>query len=129
MRADPHYSAASRVIALSAALLVSTASAWAQSTVSRTPAPPSSEFFIISSVNPAKLQVLVKQPTEVTQMIRVDARTRYVDKSDKAIALSDLRAGDTVYIILQPGSDLALEIHKGLMTVAELQRRYLHSKP
>lgn len=128
MKANPLV-AASTVIAVGAALIVSAASAWAQTSVSRTPAPLSSEFLIISSVNPAKQQVLVKQPTEVTHMLRVDARTRYVDRSDKAIALGDLRAGDTVYVTLQPGSDLALEIHKGPMTVAELQRRYLHAKP
>ena len=129
MRADPRYSVASRAIALGVALLVPTAPAWGQTSVTRTPAPSSGEFFIISSVNPAKQQVLVKQPTEVTLLVHVDARTRYLDRSDKAIALADLRAGDTVYVTLQPGSDLALEIRKGPMTVAELQRRYLHSKP
>jgi hypothetical protein len=127
MRTTPHDSPASRVIALVAALLVSTAPGWAQTSASRAPAPSTGDFFIVSSVNPAKQQILVKQPTEVTQMIRVDARTRYVDRSDQAIELADLRAGDTVYVTLQPGSDLALEIRKGPMTVAELQRRYLVS--
>ncbi|HEV3058095.1 MAG TPA: hypothetical protein VGY48_07590 [Vicinamibacterales bacterium] len=89
---------------------------------------PSAEFFIISSINPAKQQVLVKRPTEVTQVMRVDEHTKYIDRTGKAIALADLRAGDTVYIMLKPKTDSVVEIRKGPMTVAELQRRYLQSK-
>jgi hypothetical protein len=89
---------------------------------------PSGEFFIISSINPAKQQVLVKHPTEVTQVVRVDAHTTYIDQRGKPITLTDLRAGDTVYIMLRAKTDSVLEIRKGPMTVAELQRRYLHSK-
>ncbi|HEY2152722.1 MAG TPA: hypothetical protein VGH34_18075 [Vicinamibacterales bacterium] len=91
-------------------------------------APSSSEFFIVSSVNPPKHQVLVKHPTEVTQVVRVDDHTRYIDRSGKMIALSDLRAGDTVYVTMPSKGDAALEIRKGPMTLAELQRRYLQVK-
>jgi hypothetical protein len=89
---------------------------------------PAGDFFIISSVDPIKQQVLVKLPTEVTQVMRVDAHTKYLDRGGRAIALTDLRAGDTVYIVVHPKTKAALEIRKGPMTVAELQRRYLHSK-
>src|SRR5260370_957552 len=58
----------------------------------------SGEFFIISSVDLDKRQILLKLPTEVTQLMRVDDRTRYLDARGKAIKLPDLRAGDTVYI-------------------------------
>jgi hypothetical protein len=64
------------------------------------------EFFIISSVDPAKEQLLVKRPTEVTQVMHV-------------------HAGDTVYITSSPASGVALEVRKGPMTIAELHRRYL----
>lgn len=89
---------------------------------------PSSEFFIVSSVNPAKHQVLVKHPTEVTQVMRVDDHTRYIDRNGKTIALNDLRAGDTVYVTMRSNGDAAVEIRKGPMTLAELQRRYLHAQ-
>lgn len=83
------------------------------------------QFFIVSSVNPTKQQLLVKQPTEVTQLMRVDERTKYFDRNGKSIGLTDLRAGDTVFVVLRANSDIAREIRKGPMTVAELTRRYL----
>jgi hypothetical protein len=89
---------------------------------------PQGEFFIISSVDPAKQQVLVKLPTEVTQVMRVDAQTKYVDRNGRAIGLSDLRAGDTVFIMSRLTDGTAFEIRKGPMTISELQRRYLQSK-
>jgi hypothetical protein len=83
------------------------------------------EFFIISSVDPVKEQLLVKRPTEVTQVMRVDAQTKYVDRDQKPIKLMDVHAGDTVYITSSAASGVALEVRKGPMTVAELHRRYL----
>ena len=83
------------------------------------------EFFIVSSIDPAKNQLLLKQPTEVTEVIRVSDTTKYFDKAGKALELKDLRAGDTVFITRRPGTNEAIEIRKGPMTVAELQRRYL----
>ena len=88
------------------------------------------EFFIVSSVNPPKQQVVVKRPTEVTQLVFVNAETRYADRNGKAIALSDLHAGDTVYIREKrdSGGSIAIEIRKGPMTLDELRKRYLHTK-
>ena len=60
------------------------------------PSPPD-EFFIVSSVNSAKHELLVKMPTEVTQVMRVDDGTKYFDRHGKSIGLADLRAGDTVF--------------------------------
>lgn len=85
------------------------------------------EFFIVSSVNPSKQQVIAKRPTEVTQVIFVDSGTKYVDRAGAAITLSDLHAGDTVYIRQRNDSDrsVAVEIRKGPMTLTELRKRYL----
>jgi hypothetical protein len=86
---------------------------------------PAGEFFIISSIDPVKEQLIVKRPTEVTQVVRVDAHTKYFDRAKKPIGLSDIRAGDTVYITSSATSGVALEVHRGAMTVTELHRRYL----
>jgi len=72
-----------------------------------------------------KEQLLVKRPTEVTQVMRVNGQTQYYDRVEKPIGLIDLRAGDTVYIVSSPSSGFALEVREGPMTVAELHRRYL----
>jgi len=73
---------------------------------------------------------VVKRPTEVTQLVFVNAETRYADRNGKAIALSDLHAGDTVYIREKrdSGGSIAIEIRKGPMTLDELRKRYLHTK-
>jgi len=88
---------------------------------------PTDEFFIISSVDSAKNQLLLKRPTEVTEVMRVDEATAYHDENGTSIKLVDFRAGDTVYVTSTPGQGgaLALQIRKGPMTVAELERRYL----
>lgn len=86
------------------------------------------EFFIVSSVDFLKKSIVVKRPTEVTLTIRVTERTRYRSESGKTIALSDLKAGDTVFIAADrdaAGQLVASSIREGVMTVPELQRRYL----
>ena len=85
------------------------------------------EFFIISSVNPSKMQVIAKRPTEVTQVIFVDGDTKYLDRAGRAVTLNDLHAGDTVFVREKRGSDhaLAQEIRIGPMTMSELRKRYL----
>jgi len=90
----------------------------------------SGDFFIISSVDLSKRQILLKLPTEVTQLMQVDDRTRYLDAHGKAIKLADLRAGDTVYIASNRSGDqpIAITIHKGPMTVEVLHARYLGGK-
>lgn len=85
------------------------------------------DFFIISSVDLAKKQLLLKRPTEVTEVMRIDDNTRYLDELGKAIQLTALRAGDTIYIQSTRRADgaLAQSIRLGPMTVEELHRRYL----
>ena len=90
----------------------------------------SEEFFIVSSVNPVRGTMVLKRPTEVTLTVRVTARTRCSREDGKSMQLSDLRAGDTVFIALVPESSGALvasTVRQGVMTLPELQRRYLKS--
>jgi len=87
----------------------------------------SEEFFIISSVDIEKRQLLLKLPTEITELLRVNEKTRCTDKNGKAMQFADLRAGDTVYIrsTATPGGKLAVSVRKGPMTLEELHRHYL----
>jgi uncharacterized protein DUF5666 len=90
--------------------------------------PAGEEFFLISSVDGKKHQIVLKRPTEVTELVRVTDSTVYRDEQGKPLDFKDLRAGDTVYVTLamQPdGSRIATRIRKGIMTVEELHRRYL----
>src|SRR5215472_973349 len=68
------------------------------------------DFFIVSSIDLGKKQILLKRPTEVTELMRVDRETRYFDEHGKAIRLTDLRAGDTVYIASKASSATALAV-------------------
>jgi hypothetical protein len=85
------------------------------------------EFFIISSVDTGKKQLLLKEPTEITEVLQVNEKTRYTDKSGKAIQFADLRAGDTIYVrtAMTVAGKVAVSVRKGPMTVEELRRRYL----
>ena len=87
------------------------------------------DFFIVSSIDLAKKQILLKRPTEVTELMRVDGETRYFEERGKPIRLTDLRAGDTVFITSKPtgGQSVAVAIHKGPMTLDMLRERYLKS--
>jgi hypothetical protein len=85
------------------------------------------QFFIVSSVDITKRQLLLKEPTEITQLIQVNDKTRYTDRTGKAMQFGDLRAGDTIYIRSTATSEgrVAASIRKGPMTLQELQRHYL----
>lgn len=88
------------------------------------------DFYIVSSIDLAKKQILLKRPTEVTELMRVDSETRYFDEQAKIIRLTDLRAGDTVYIVSKAGErqSIALTIRKGPMTQDVLRERYLNNR-
>jgi hypothetical protein len=62
--------------------------------------------------------------------MRVDGETRYFEERGKPIRLTDLRAGDTVYIVSKTGTGqpVAATIHKGPMTPDVLRERYLTGK-
>jgi hypothetical protein len=117
-----------------AALLVlfavcSPAAAWAQKG-DRSAAATSDQFFIIASVDARKQQLVLKRPTEVTELMQITDKTACVDEDGKPIHFADLRAGDTVFVTSARGAGgatVALRIRKGPMTVEELRRRYLNS--
>jgi hypothetical protein len=86
------------------------------------------EFFIVSSVDTSKSQVLLKRPTEVTLLMKVNDKTVYFDAANKPLKLPDLHAGDTVWVISSGSADggpTAAHIRKGPMTVAELHAHFL----
>lgn len=85
------------------------------------------EFFIVSSVDITKKQLLLKEPTEITQLIQVNDKTRYTDRTGKAMQFGDLRAGDTIYIrsTTTSAGRVAVSIRRGPMTQEELRRHYL----
>lgn len=89
--------------------------------------PAGEQFFIVASVDIPRSEILLKYPTEVTQMIHVTPATRCFSDSGQAIRLADLRAGDTVWLIASGSGEktTALRIRKGGMTVADLHRYYL----
>lgn len=89
--------------------------------------PTGEQFFIVASVDLQKSQLLLKHPTEVTLLAHVDDKTKYLDSAGKPTQLSNLRAGDTVWVTLSNGSSgpTAVQVRKGEMTVAELHRYYL----
>jgi hypothetical protein len=85
------------------------------------------QFYIVSSVDPAKQELLLKEPKEVTLLMKVSDTTQYADDTGKGIKLADLRAGDTVWVASSgsSGEPMAMRIRKGQMTVADLHRYYL----
>jgi hypothetical protein len=86
------------------------------------------QFFIVASVDLQKSQLLLKHPTEVTLLAHVDDKTKYLDAAGKPVQLSNLRAGDTVWVTLSNGASgaTATRVRKGEMTVAELHHYYLN---
>jgi hypothetical protein len=93
----------------------------------RAETPGTEEFFVVSSVDIAKGQLLLKRPTEITELLQVNDKTHYTGRNGKAIQFSDLRAGDTVYIRSTPtaAGRLAVSVRRGPMTLEELHRHYL----
>ena len=90
------------------------------------------EFFIVSSIDTKKQQLLLKRPTEVTELMLVTEKTSFQDEEGKPLQLSDFRAGDTVYVTSYPDSSgvrVARRLRKGPMTVKGLRRSYLKGIP
>ncbi len=86
------------------------------------------EFFIISSVDTNKKQLVLKRPTEVTELVAVTDSTVFVDDRGNPLQFKELRAGDTVYVassVRRDGPPVALRIRRAPMTLEELHRRYL----
>lgn len=87
------------------------------------------EFFIISSVDQQKHQVVLMRPTQLTVVADLGAQTVCLDEKGHKLTSKDLRAGDTVWAIIKPGKNgatSAVRIREGAMTQAEMQKLYLH---
>lgn len=83
-------------------------------------------FYIIASVDRARSQVLLKMPSEVTMMMKVDNKTQYLDSTGKPLQLTDLRSGATVWVASTGGDQpTATRIELGAMTVPLLHQLYL----
>ncbi|MEJ2010247.1 MAG: hypothetical protein P8Z30_19180 [Acidobacteriota bacterium] len=84
-------------------------------------------FFIISSVDARKQQLVLKLPSEVTEVAQVTPATTYRDEEGKPLKFDDLRAGDTVYAtVIQnaKGTLTVTSLRRGPMTLEELHKRY-----
>jgi hypothetical protein len=89
------------------------------------------EFFIISSVDKTHNALVLLRPTEITSTIGVNDKTKYVDENGKPLKLTDFRTGDTIFVTYstQSNSLVAQSVHKGMMTTAEMRKRYLPGLP
>src|SRR5213596_953742 len=86
------------------------------------------EFYIVSTVDLGKKQIVLKRPTEVTVLMQVTDKTAFTNLEGKRIQLKDLRAGDTVFaraVTDAQGKLVASSIRIGIMTQRELYNRYL----
>jgi hypothetical protein len=88
------------------------------------------QFFVVSSIEKSALVLL--RPTEITAVINVTDKTQIVDETNKPIKVGDLRTGDTIFVTYASGAGgtlTASHVRKGMMTVAELRKRYVPSLP
>jgi len=86
------------------------------------------EFFIISSADLAKNRLVLKHPTEVTELMLVNDKTSCFNDQGKSFDCKNLRAGDTVFVISNrdnSGARTALRIRVGPMTVQEIHRKFV----
>jgi hypothetical protein len=89
--------------------------------------PAGETFYIVASLDQSKSQLLLKLPSEVTLLMAVTPATQIQDENGAPLKLSDLRAGDTVWVVSSgsAAAPTALHIRKGQMTIADLHRYYL----
>jgi hypothetical protein len=89
------------------------------------------EFFVISSVDKAHNALVLLRPTEITTTISVNDKTKYGDENGKSIKVTDLRTGDTIFVTYSTQSNalVAMSVRKGMMTTAEMRKRYLPGLP
>ena len=119
-----------RTLAIASALLLALFASGRLRAKDRAPSrtPGADEFFIISSVDLKKHQLVLKHPTEVTELMQVTDSTVCLDDQEGRIPFGDLRAGDTVYVThaaRRDGPPVATRVRRAPMTVEQLQRRYL----
>jgi hypothetical protein len=91
----------------------------------------SDEFFVISSVDKTHNALILLRPTEITTTVGVNDKTKFVDENGKPIKVTDLRTGDTIFVsyTTQNNALVATSLRKGMMTTAEMRKRYLPGLP
>ena len=91
----------------------------------------SDEFFVISSIDKAHSALVLLRPTQITATIGVNDKTKYVDENGKSIKMTDLRTGDTIFVTYstQNNALVGTTVRKGMMTTAEMRKRYLPGLP
>jgi hypothetical protein len=91
----------------------------------------SDEFFVISSIDKAHSALVLLRPTQITATIGVNDKTKYVDENGKSIKMTDLRTGDTIFVTYSTQNNAlsATNVRKGMMTTAEMRKRYLPGLP
>lgn len=89
------------------------------------------EFFVISSIDKTHNALVLLRPTQITATIAVNEKTKYVDENGKPIKMTDLRTGDTIFVTYstQNNALIAQSVRKGMMTTAEMRKRYLPGLP
>lgn len=85
------------------------------------------QFFIVASIDRQNEQLLLKRPTEVTVLVKVDSKTKYFNDQGKPTPLTTFRAGDTVWAkVTDSQTDpTVIEMREGEMTLADLHKYYL----
>jgi|GEM_PF-3525818 len=88
------------------------------------------QFFIISSVDFQKDQIVLMHPTQLTVVATFSPQTTtFLDENGKKLSTKELRAGDTVWAVLKSTGKKSLpqvsRIREGAMTVAELHKLFL----
>jgi hypothetical protein len=91
------------------------------------PTPAGEHYYIIGSVDQSQQQILLKQPTEITILLKVSPDTQFVSGAKKPLKLSDFRAGDTVWVTYTgTGADAtAKHVRAGGMSVPDLHKYFL----
>ena len=90
------------------------------------------QFFVISSIDRTKHLLVLLQATEITEIMSTTDKTQYFAANNKPEKLTDLRSGDCVYVVFHKEKDGSLVVDKvtqGVMTVAELRKRYVPYLP
>ena len=86
------------------------------------------EFFIVSSVDLQKHQVVLMRPTQLTVVATIGPQTSYIGEKGQKLDVKAMKAGDTVWAIIKTerdGTVTAVRLRQGAMTVAELHKLYL----
>jgi hypothetical protein len=90
------------------------------------------EFFVISSIDKAHNALILLRPTQITATIYVTGKTQFADDKGKPLKITDFRTGDTIFVTYSTQADKTLaaeHVRKGMMTMAEMRKRYLPGLP